>query len=95
MISNALTNAAQACEGVITPIIEIEFLYREWLIITMSNPYVIPPVFKNDKYISQKGNGHGLGIQNMLEIVEKYNGQLLIENREGTFKLEVMLQRRI
>lgn len=94
LLSNALENAAQACESISGSVIDVEFLYRDWLIITIINPYSIPPVKKNGQYISSRRGDYGLGIKSMREITQIYNGYLLIEDTAGKFKLDILLQKR-
>lgn len=94
LLSNALENAAHACESIAGAVIDVEFLYREWLIITIINSYSIPPVKKNGQYISSRRGDYGLGIKSMQEIAETYNGCLLIEDTAGKFKLDILLQKR-
>lgn len=93
LLANALANAGQGCDGIIGAVIDVEFLYRDWLIITVKNPYMTPPVMSNGCYVSSKGPGHGLGIQNMQAVAKKYNGYLLIESADEIFKLDIMLQK--
>lgn len=39
----------------------------------MSNSYHTAPVFKNDIPVTS-ANGHGIGIQSMISVIEKYHG---------------------
>jgi len=86
LFSNALENAINALGDleVEDRVIDINLQYDGYslfvIIKNQYNPYGIP------------GNGQGYGIENMKEIVRKYDGKVEIRRERAVFTLSIMLQ---
>lgn len=57
----------------------------------MENSYEEEPLKKKDRFLSTKGKeGHGYGIGNVREIVEKNEGSIKMMFSDHVFKVELM-----
>jgi signal transduction histidine kinase len=62
------------------------------LLIQVTNPLPGPLLYKNGEIQSTKAEtGHGLGLSALRRIVQKYDGEVTISDKEGIFSLSVML----
>jgi sensor histidine kinase regulating citrate/malate metabolism len=60
--------------------------------IQVANPLPGPLRYKNGEIQSTKaGSGHGLGLSALRRVAQKYNGEVTVEDTDGTFSLSVML----
>ncbi|MEG0692564.1 MAG: GHKL domain-containing protein, partial [Oscillospiraceae bacterium] len=46
---------------------------------------------KDNKFISRKHNGFGIGFESIKEVVKRHNGMLEVESEHGVFKASVVL----
>ena len=60
------------------------------LCINMSNSYHTAPVFKND-IPTTSANGHGIGIQSMISVIEKYHGIYGFFAENGEFRFQASI----
>lgn len=93
---NAFDNALEALEYVAKEDREmwLEMKYeRGSLLLLMKNPYKGELVQEDDGlYKSRKKEGiHGLGLRSMKKVVNKYNGMMVTEGKDGFFTLKVIL----
>ena len=96
LLGNMLDNAIEACLHVKeNPYIDVKISnkgsqYR----ICCVNPFEHEPVQKGSRFLTSKENKsiHGIGLQNIQHIVEKYNGELLINHENKTFTIEAILE---
>jgi sensor histidine kinase YesM len=106
ILSNLLDNAIEACEKVIEGkrFIDLELSVKgSFLLLKVENSYDGHLVWDlEDKLpISTKGNTqqgkmlamHGLGLENVSELADKYLGGVKIEEDKGIFRIIVMLQK--
>lgn len=93
VLSNALENALHAC-GEITLTgrictIEVQFYVKDnKFFLQMKNPCGENVRFVNDIPVSEK-EGHGIGVQSICAIVEKYHGVYSFSVQEGMFILRL------
>lgn len=94
---NLASNAEEACERYMGEskkeiLLELGF-YKENFTIHISNPVNKPVDIKNlGKNTSKKDKeNHGYGIQNITDIVNRYNGTIDFFNQEEKFAIEIIL----
>lgn len=89
ILCNALENAVEACKEC-TEAKEIGMeisQYKEHMMIQIQNTYSGKRKKKGNIFLTQKREQqyHGYGIQNMMGVIEQYDGNLELEAREGIF----------
>lgn len=96
VLSNLLDNAIEASmqndesEGYISlQILSLNNVFK----LRLENSYLIEPVKRDKRFISHKGDNdmHGWGIENVKEIVKKYNGRFDINYGDGIFLAIIVL----
>lgn len=94
LLANALENAIHACEGMSDPksrYIRLKIYEKNHqLCINMANSYSKEPLFENDIPISQRA-GHGIGVQSMISVIEKYHGIYGFFASAGEFRFQATL----
>lgn len=65
--------------------------FGQIIALSITNSYDGPDVSKIHELKSSKGNRKGLGIPNVLRVVEKYNGDLSIKGKNGCFSCTLTL----
>ena len=88
VLANALENAVEACCKCAERKIEMESrMYAGNLQIEIKNTYLVSEqdAYSLKKTSKKDKNNHGYGIQNMRRVVEKYNGELIQQVKEGKF----------
>lgn len=97
IIGNAFDNAIEACEYLEESRRKIDLVMqydKNNLFIELKNSYNENfSVMKKEKWITNKANKeyHGIGISSMERLVNRYNGYMNIEAKEGEFKLSILL----
>lgn len=95
LLSNIMDNAIEACEkkdGEKTISIESVLDKKMW-VICVKNPVKDDVKIEKNRILTTKSNRelHGYGLQNMERTVNKYNGNLKFECRDGIFSVRAML----
>lgn len=95
LLSNALENALHACQPFAAAgaaaVIDVQFYAREGkLFLQVSNPCVDPARFENGLPVSDQP-GHGIGVQSICAIVEKYGGVYAFLVKDGQFIVRLSL----
>lgn len=93
LLSNALENAIHAClpfaEDGEESTIDVQFYEKEGrLFLQITNPYREEPRFEEGIPVSDR-EGHGIGVQSICAIVERYGGIYSFCVKEGTFILRL------
>ena len=95
LLSNLLNNAMEACEHCEKKVIKLKMVKEhDWLTVSVSNSYEQEPIVEAGKFITRKTENvqyHGLGIGNIKDVVEKYEGTYLIMNENKQFQFLVLL----
>lgn len=95
ILSNLLNNAIEACEKSENKVIKLKIIKeRKWLIISTTNSYEQEPVRIAGKYITSKLENtqyHGIGIENIKDVIEKYNGTSAIKAENNIFQFSILL----
>ena len=94
LLANALDNAIHACEDIVDPntrYIRLKIYEKNHqLCINMANSYGKEPVFENDIPVSHRA-GHGIGVQSMISVIEKYHGIYGFFASTGEFRFQTTL----
>lgn len=96
LLSNLLNNAIEACETCEGKrIIKLKFVKeKDLIIIAVKNTYNNSVVYENGEIKSTKTSNveeHGIGIKNILRIIEKYGGSYVIEERNEEFYFSIII----
>ncbi len=103
VLGNALDNAYEACDRIIDSNqqkdIQLVMKYDEGtLFIQLSNPYNVDSIRSTSgRFTTSKEevNMHGIGMNNIEAVVEKYNGILKAEPGKESFELNIMIPDRV
>ena len=94
LLANAMENAIHACAEIETPAaryINLKIYEKNNLLcINMSNSCKKEPIFKDNIPISRK-NGHGIGVQSIISVIEKYHGVYGFYVSHGEFRFQASL----
>lgn len=97
LLANLLNNAIEACEKCKEKrIIKLKFLLREdnAVILSVKNTYSQPLIRENNEIKTNKNNhpeNHGVGIKNIVKVIEKYHGSYIIDNSKQEFYFSIFL----
>ena len=94
ILSNLLSNAIEACEVSEEKVIKFKFILQDdQMILSVKNSMSKPPVKKNGIFLSQKqeAENHGMGIMNVIEVVEKHGGRHVIDYDDHSFSFMVLM----
>lgn len=96
LLSNLLNNAIEACEKCTTKKrIKLKFVNENGkVILSVKNTYCQPVTYENGTIISTKQSEyeeHGVGIKNIIKIVEKYGGSYVIKHDKEEFNFSIMI----
>lgn len=96
VLANLLNNAIEACEKCEEKkIIKFKFVIEnEWMILSVKNTYNQPILYDYDEIKTSKTitpEEHGIGIKNVIQIVEKYKGEYVIQNDEKEFYFSIVI----
>ena len=96
ILSNLLNNAIEACEACEDKkVIKFKFMKEnDLIIISVKNTYNYDIVYENGEIKSTKTSSvdeHGVGIKNILKIIEKYGGSYIIENENKEFYFSIII----
>lgn len=96
ILANLLNNAIEACETCEDKkIIKFKFVKEgNKIIIAVKNTFNYEVIFENGEIKSTKTSSldeHGIGIRNVLKIIEKYGGSYVIENENKEFFFSIII----
>lgn len=94
VLGNLLDNALEALGQTEERQISVNMKYKKGVfVVKISNSYDGTLIKRGEKYITRKQDieSHGLGLQNVSEIIEKYNGEKQIETTSNLFKISIIL----
>lgn len=96
VLANLLNNAIEACKKCEEKkIIKFKFMVEDELIIlSVKNTYNQPLVYDNDEIRNSKTvepEAHGVGIKNIIRIVEKYEGEYVIQHNKMEFYFSLII----
>lgn len=96
ILANLLNNAIEACEKCRDKrIIKFKFMIEEEMVIlSVKNTYSQPVVYADYEYKTSKvimREEHGVGIKNIIRIVEKYGGEYSIRDENSEFYFSILI----
>ena len=95
ILSNLLNNAIEACAHCEHPVIRVKFVKEKYqTIISVVNTMRVQPVVEAGRYVTSKTENaqiHGVGIENIRETVEKYNGSCVIKHDDTSFRFAIII----
>ncbi|MCM1500528.1 MAG: GHKL domain-containing protein [Clostridium sp.] len=96
ILANLLNNAMEACETCEDKkVIKFKFVKEDdMIIISVKNTFSYDVVYENGEIKSTKTSSveeHGVGIKNVLKIIEKYGGAYVIEDKNKEFFFSIII----
>lgn len=95
ILSNLINNAIEACERSNQKVIKLKIIReRKWFVISATNHYEREPLNVAGKFITSKLENveyHGIGIENIKNVVDKYNGTCAIKCEDNIFQFSIIL----
>lgn len=95
ILSNLLNNAIEASEECENPVIKLKFIKEGYqIIISVANTFSKKPVVIGSRYVTTKTeetDRHGIGLENIKETVEKYNGSCVIKHDDNNFRVAILI----
>ena len=96
LLGNLIENAIHECEKVIlqgqTASIQVKFVEKDSrLVLTVRNPVVLRVDITDNKIQGVQKDGHGIGLSNVENVVEKYGGTFAISCDEKEFTAVAMI----
>ena len=96
ILANLLNNAIEACETCEDKkVIRFKFVKEDdMIIIAVKNTFNYDVVYENGEIKSTKISNedeHGVGIKNVLKIIEKYGGAYVIEDKKKEFLFSIII----
>lgn len=95
LLANLLNNAVEACEKCEEKrIIKLKFLLTEdnTVVLSVRNTFSHPPVCEDNEFKTSKSShpeSHGVGIKNIIKVIEKYHGFYIIDNSKQEFYFSI------
>ena len=96
ILANLLNNAIEACDTCEDQkVIKFKFVKEDdKIIIAVKNTFNYDVIYENGEIKSTKTSGvneHGVGIKNVLRIIEKYGGSYVIEDKNKEFFFSIII----
>lgn len=95
LLSNLLNNAIEACEQSVDKVIKMKFVIEDnQIILSVKNSKAELPTQVDGKIVTSKTDHpgeHGIGLKNVEEVVEKYNGAYVIDFDNELFSISMMI----
>lgn len=95
IFGNILDNAIEACEKAQEKKIILKICpYNEMIYVQLSNTYVGNVQWNHEnRPKTQKGEGHGIGLENVDNTLHKYDGSMEFSAEDGWFTVEIMFSK--
>lgn len=95
LLSNLLNNAIEACEQAKEKVVKMKFVIEDnQIILSVKNSIAELPTQVDGKIVTSKTDHpeeHGIGLKNVEEVVEKYNGGYVIDFDNELFSISMMI----
>lgn len=95
LLSNLINNAIEACENSENKVIKLKMIKEQkWLVVSVSNHYEQEPIKLAGKFMTRKLENvqyHGLGIENINDVIEKYGGTYVIKSENKLFQYSILI----
>lgn len=95
LLANLLNNAIEACEKCEEKrVVKLKFMIEDGdVILSVKNTYKQPLIYENNELKTSKADmpeEHGIGIKNIIRIIEKYHGSYVIQNDGEEFYFSIL-----
>lgn len=95
ILTNLLNNAMEACEDCENKVIKLKFVIEDdQTIISVKNSLAHKPKQEKDTFLTSKtlmAEEHGMGIQNVCDVLKKYDAKYLIDYNEKEFSFSIII----
>lgn len=95
LLSNLLNNAIKACEHAKEKVVKMKFVIEDkQIILSVKNAIAELPTQVDGKIVTSKSEQpeeHGIGLKNVEEVIEKYNGGYVIDFDSELFSISMMI----
>lgn len=95
LLSNLLNNAIEACEKSKEKMMKLKFIIEDdQIILSVKNSIADLPVSVNGELITSKEDkedSHGIGMKNIVGVIEKYSGRYVIDFDQQWFKVSMII----
>lgn len=95
LLSNLLNNAIEACEQAKEKVVKMKFVIEDnQIILSVKNSIAELPTQVDGKIVTSKTDHpeeHGIGLKNVEEVVEKYDGGYVIDFDNELFSISMMI----
>lgn len=97
LLANLLNNAIEACEKCEEKrVIKVKFLLTEdnSVVLSVRNTYAQPLIRENNELKTSKSSdpqNHGVGIKNIVKMIEKYRGSYIIDSSKQEFYVSIYM----
>ncbi len=95
ILSNLLNNAIEACENCIDKkIIKLKFIKEDTIVIAVKNTFNHELHYENREIKTTKltkEDEHGVGIKNVIRVIEKYGGSYVIKDLDREFIFSIVI----
>ena len=95
LLSNLLNNAIEACEKSKEKMLKLKFVIEDdQIILSVKNSIADLPVSVDGELISSKEDkedNHGIGMKNIIGVIEKYSGRYVIDFDEKWFSVSMII----
>ncbi|BCZ44731.1 ATPase [Clostridium gelidum] len=97
ILSNLLDNAIEACDKCSgKKILKFKFISEnDFIIISVKNTYSDNVLYDNGRILTSKENKeeHGIGINNIINTIKKYNGSYIIKSSRNQFYFSILINK--
>ncbi len=92
LFGNLLDNAIEACNEITdNKYINMRLdSYNDFIVINIINSSKPIKEWLSGKPVSKKGKNHGIGLKNVENIIKKYDGNILLEEKNGEFSCKII-----
>lgn len=95
LLSNLLNNASEACEKSKEKMIKMKFVIEDGqIVLSLKNTILDMPVSVNGELVStkeDKEDSHGIGMKNIVGVIEKYSGKYVVDFDENWFSISMII----
>lgn len=95
LLSNLLNNAIEACEKSKEKMLKLKFVKEdEQIILSVKNSIAELPISVDGQLVTSKvdkEDSHGIGMKNIVDVIEKYSGRYVIDFDEQWFSVSMII----
>ena len=95
LLSNLLNNAIEACEKSKDKMLKLKFVIEdEQIILSVKNSIAELPISVDGQLVTSKvdkEDSHGIGMKNIVDVIEKYSGRYVIDYDQQWFTVSMII----